>query len=77
MQKTITMRLDEDTYTIIKKAADGEKRTISNFMEVAALNYIVTETLVNDDEMKEILRFEEDLKKGLSDIKTGRCTLID
>jgi uncharacterized protein (DUF1778 family) len=77
MQKTITVRLDEDTYTIIKKAADGEKRTISNFMEVAALNYIVTETLVDDDEMKEILRFEEDLKKGLSDIKEGRYTLID
>lgn len=77
MQKTITVRLDEDKYTIIKKAADGEKRTISNFMEVAALNYIVTETLVDDDEMKEILRFEEDLKKGLSDIKAGRYTLID
>jgi uncharacterized protein (DUF1778 family) len=77
MQKTITVRLDEDTYTIIKKAADGEKRTISNFMEVAALNYIVTQTLVDDDEMKEILRFEEDLKKGLSDIKAGRYTLID
>jgi len=77
MQKTITIRLDEDTYNIIKKAADGEKRTISNFMEVAALNYIVTETLVDDDEMKEILCFEEDIKKGLADIKAGRYSLIE
>jgi uncharacterized protein (DUF1778 family) len=77
MQKTITVRLDEDIYTMIKKAADGEKRTISNFMEVATLNYIVTETLVDDDEMKDILSFEEDIKKGLSDIKEGRYTLID
>jgi uncharacterized protein (DUF1778 family) len=77
MQKTITVRLDEDIYTMIKKAADGEKRTISNFMEVATLNYIVNETLVDDDEMKDILSFEEDIKKGLSDIKEGRYTLID
>ena len=77
MQKTITVRLDEDIYTMIKKAADGEKRTISNFMEVATLNYIVNETLVDDDEMKDILSFEEDIKKGLADIKEGRYTLID
>jgi hypothetical protein len=46
-------------------------------MEVATLNYIVNETLVDDDEMKDILSFEEDIKKGLSDIKEGRYTLID
>ena len=76
MAKTITVRIDDNVYEIFKKAADGQKRTISNYIEYATLNYTVNETIVDDVEMNDILSFEKDLKKGLSDISNGRYKII-
>ena len=76
MAKTITVRVEETTYNILKKAAEGQKRTISNYIEYAALNFTVNESIVDDDEMEEILNFEKDLKKGIKDISEGRYTVI-
>lgn len=76
MAKTITVRLDDTVYAMIKKAAEGQRRTISNYIEFAALNYTVHETLVDDAEMSEIMAHSEDLQKGLSDISAGRYTII-
>lgn len=77
MAKTITVRIDDTVYTILKRAAEGQKRSISNYLEFAALNYTVNEAVVDDDEMKEILAFEKDIKKGLDDISAGRYEIID
>jgi len=77
MAKTITLRVDENTYNTLKRAADGDRRTISNFIENAAVQYILNKNTVDDNEMNEILRFEKDLKKGLEDIKNKRYTIID
>ena len=76
MPKTITVRIEDHIYDIFKKAADGQKRTISNYLEFATLNYTVNETIVDDTEMAEILSFEKDIKKGLSDISAGRYKVI-
>ena len=51
-------------------------RTISNFVEYAALNYIFSNNTIDDNEMNEILSFEKDLKKGLDDVKKGRYKII-
>ena len=77
MTRTITVRIDDSTYDIFKLAADGQKRTISNYLEYATLNYTMNETIVDDIEMNEILKSEEDIKKGLSDISAGRYRIID
>jgi len=77
MARTITVRIDDSTYDIFKLAADGQKRTISNYLEYATLNYTMNETIVDDIEMNEILKYEEDIKKGLSDISAGRYRIID
>ena len=77
MAKTITVRIDDSTYNIFKLAADGQKRTISNYLEYATLNYTMNETIVDDIEMNEILKYEKDIKKGLSDISAGRYRIID
>ena len=77
MARTITVRIDDSTYDIFKLAADGQKRTISNYLEYATLNYTMNETIVDDIEMNEILKNEEDIKKGLSDISAGRYRIID
>ncbi len=76
MAKTITVRMDEKVYDLFKKAADGQKRTISNFIEYATLNYIVNDSSVDEFEMNEILKFETDIRKGLSDIEAGRYHII-
>jgi predicted transcriptional regulator len=76
MAKTITVRLEDSVYQIFKRAADGQKRTISNYIEYATLNYTVNEIVVDDVEMNEILGFEKDLKKGLADISSGRYKVI-
>lgn len=77
MAKTITVRIDDSTYNIFKLAAAGQKRTISNYLEYATLNYTMNEILVDDMEMNEILKYEKDIKKGLSDISAGRYRIID
>ena len=77
MARTITVRIDDSTYNIFKLAADGQKRTISNYLEYATLNYTMNEMIVDDIEMNEILKNEEDIKKGLSDISAGRYRIID
>ncbi len=77
MAKTITVRIDDSTYDIFKLAADGQKRTISNYLEYATLNYTMNEILIDDMEMNEILKYEKDIKKGLSDISAGRYRIID
>jgi len=76
MAKTITMRVDDNVYKTLKRAAEGDRRTISNFIENAAINYIFANNTVDDNEMHEILSFEKDLKKGLTDIKKGRYKII-
>ena len=77
MAKTITVRIDDSIYDIFKQAADEQKRTISNYLEYATLNYTMNETFVDDMEMNEILKYEKDIKKGLSDISAGRYRIID
>lgn len=76
MQKTITVHIDDTTYDIFKKAANGQKRTISNYLEYAALNYTINETIVDDKEMNEISEFKKDIEKGLADISAGRYKII-
>jgi uncharacterized protein (DUF1778 family) len=76
MGKTITLRVEDNIYNTLKRAADGDRRTISNFIENAAINYILNNNVVDDDEMKELMFFEKDIKKGLEDIKKGRYKII-
>ena len=76
MAKTITLRVDDSIYNTFKRAADGDRRTMSNFIEYATINYIFNNNAVDDNEMNEILSFEKDLKTGLNDIKRGRYKII-
>ena len=76
MAKTITLRVEDNVYNTLKRAADGDMRTLSNFIEYASLNYILNNNYVDDSEMNEIMKHESELKKGLSDIKKGRYKII-
>ena len=76
MSKTITLRMDDSAYEIFKKAANGQKRSISNYIEYAAMNYLFNNTTVTDDEMEEILLSKESLIQGLDDINNERFEII-
>ena len=77
MPKTITLRIEDSVYNMLKRAAEGDRRTISNFMEYAAINYVLNNNIVDDDEFKEAMIFEKNIKKGLEDVKNGRYKIID
>jgi len=77
MAKTVTVRVDDDIYNIFKKAADGQRRTISNYIEYATLNYTINESVVDDEEMNEILTCSTDIEKGIKDISAGRYKIIE
>ncbi len=79
MAKTITIRIDDDTYNMIKNAAEGERRSISNFIEYATIAYLTEENFVSDSEMKEILGDKSlinSLNKGKKEISEGKYSIV-
>jgi uncharacterized protein (DUF1778 family) len=77
--KTVTVRVDDNVYSLLKKAADGERRTISNFMENASLSYLTNELYVSDNEMDQILndsQLVKSLKKGIGEAKKGKYKIV-
>jgi len=77
--KTVTMRVDDSIYQMIKTAADGQRRNISNFIEYATLQYLTSSQYVSDTEMNEILNDKElvkNLKIGLEEAKNRDYTIV-
>lgn len=77
--KTVTMRVNDDIYQMIKTAANGQRRNISNFIEFATMQYLTSSQYVNDSEMDMILKDEElvkSLKKGLQETKKQEYTIV-
>jgi predicted CopG family antitoxin len=80
MSKTITMRVDDDTYNMMKTAADGERRSLSNFIEHATIAFLTENSFVSDIEMEEILHDENLLKnfiQGRKEIEEGRYRIVE
>ena len=69
MGKTITLRIDDDTYDIFRTAAQAQRRTISNFIEYATLSHVTEEAFVDDHE-RQALPFGRriDLQQGIAPI---------
>lgn len=77
--KTLTMRVDDSIYQMIKTAADGQKRNISNFIEFATLQYLTSVQYVDNAEMNEIMEDKElvhNLRGGLKDLKSGDYKIV-
>jgi len=55
MSKTVTLRLDEETYMALLEAAKAEKRPLANLIETAALAKIAEQQFADDAEVAEIL----------------------
>jgi len=80
LAKTITMRLEDDIYELIKNAASGNKRSISNFIEYAALAYLSQDIYVSDEELNELLNDKvlmSAIKQAEVEIEQGRYTIVE
>lgn len=77
--KTVTMRVDDSVYQMIKLAADGQRRNMSNFIEFATMQYLTSSQYVDDNEMNEILSDKEltkSLQLGFDEAKSGEYTIV-
>jgi uncharacterized protein (DUF1778 family) len=80
MSKTITLRLDDKTYNLIRTAATGSRRSISNFIEYATVAYLAEDSFISDEEMAEILtdsKLISELEQGRDDIASKRYTIVE
>ena len=79
MPKTVTLRLSEESYMKLSKAAMEDNRSISNLIETLAIRQLEEEGLVDVFEMEDILANEHllrKLKKGHEDVRLKKGRLI-
>lgn len=79
MSKTVTVRLDEKTYRMIRSAAEADRRTISNFIETATVAHILQDNFASDEEMARILQdrpLVKRLKASLTAAKKGKFKVV-
>jgi len=79
IMKTVTMRVDDSVYDMIKLAAEGQKRNLSNFIEFATMQYLTSSQFIENEEMVEIMNDKElvqNLMNGLDDFKNGDYTIV-
>ncbi|SMM99456.1 hypothetical protein SPONN_598 [uncultured Candidatus Thioglobus sp.] len=77
--KTVTMRVDDDTYATLKLAANGQKRNLSNFIEFATLQYVLSDQYADELEMQSILQDQtlmRNLSSGFEDLKAGDYSIV-
>jgi len=77
--KTVTMRVDDSVYDMIKLAAEGQRRNLSNFIEFATMQYLTSSQFVDSEEMQEITNDKElvqNLINGLEDFKNGDYKIV-
>jgi uncharacterized protein (DUF1778 family) len=76
---TVTMRVDDSVYDMIRLAAEGQKRNLSNFIEFATMQYLTSSQFVDAEEMKEISNDKDlvkNLMNGLEDFKNGDYKIV-
>jgi len=79
MPKTLTMRLDDETYQTLVRAARAERRSLANLVETAALRQIEEGSFADDAEMAEIASRPElvrRLKAGSRDARKRRGRFV-
>ncbi len=63
MSKTVTLRISEDNYSLLKAYAKSENRKLSNAVETLAMKRLEEELFVDRYEMDRILADEDLLKR--------------
>lgn len=80
MSKTITLRISEDNYNLLKAYAKSENRKLSNALETLAMKRLEEELFVDRFEMDGILADRdllERLKAGHAQAKKGQGRFVE
>ncbi len=80
MPKTLTLRLDEETYRLFATAAQAENRSIANLIATAAAARLREQQFVDEYEMAEIRANQallERLKQGSHDARQRRGGFVE
>ncbi len=79
MPKTVTLRVDDETYRSFIERAKAEQRSLSSFIETAVKRHIREADFMDDAEMAGILANEElvlRLKKGSEQARRRKGKMI-
>ena len=79
MAKTVTLRIADDVYQLLKTAANGQRRNLSNFIEYATLQYLTSTAYVDDKEMEDILNDSDlvsNLRSGIENVKKSEYKIV-
>ena len=79
MPKTLTLRVDDETYRTLAEAAEAEGRSIANLIETAAVEHLREQQFVDDAELAEIEaneRLVARLTKGSRDARARRGRFV-
>ena len=80
MSKTVTLRLNDNIYTLFRNLAESENRPLANFIETSVLRFIEDSHFVDEFEMAEIQgnqNLNRSLKRALKDVKAQRGHFVE
>lgn len=80
MPKTVTLRLDDDTYESLVTRAKAEHRPLSNYIEMAALHYTAETAFADVEEMHDILNdtgLVKRIRQGIRDAQQKKGRFVD
>ncbi len=79
MPKTVTLRLDDETYLAFVRRAKADDRALANFIESAVKHHIREQDFIDDAETAGILADEalvRRMKKGSREARRKQGTMI-
>jgi len=79
MPKTVTLRLKDSFYHLLRRLAEQDNRTLSNFIETSTLRYIEEHGYADEYEMAEIRENQElnkSLKRGMKDARSKKGRFV-
>lgn len=80
MSKTVTLRLEENTFKKFKRLAESDNRTMSNFIETSVLRYIENNNYADEFEMEEIesnIDLNKSLRRAQKDMKLKKGKFVE
>ncbi len=80
MSKTVTLRLEENTYEKFKRLAESDNRTMSNFIETSVLRYIENNNFADEFEMAEIesnIDLNKSLRRAQKEMKLKKGKFVE
>jgi len=79
MSRMVTLRLKDPVYRMFRGMAERQNRSLSNFIETAAMRFVEEQELVDEYEMAEIRENKElnrSLRRGVLDAKKKRGRFV-